>query len=232
VAWRKLSAVNLHHQACADVQRLLTAHGTWLSGFRGVLDLGVQDAGGYWEIPNVDFVAMDACVRSGHVRQFAAGLAGQLAGCQSPLRLRVTSFAGLHLYTPAGERMRTRSWPRSRRTGLLLQPSAYEQPLLLEDDLYLDGSLFGPVYEISVLMDIDLGTKTLRKASLAAIDWGEDDKGREIYYEEEIPPPPMASFGGSGPGGMVPGPASGAQVDDGFSDLLDEEGDETGTDPA
>lgn len=94
--------MNLHHQARADVQRILTAHGTWLSGFRGLLDLGVQDAGGYWEPPNVDFVAMDPCVRSGHVRQFTAGQAGQLAGCQSPLRLRVTSFAGLHLYTSWG----------------------------------------------------------------------------------------------------------------------------------
>lgn len=225
--------MNLHQQARADVQYLLAAHGTWLSGYRGVLDLSVQDAGGYWEIPNVDFVAMDACVRTAHVRQFAAGLAGKLVGCQSPLRLRVTSFAGLHLYTPAGERIRTRSWPRSRKTGLLMQPSAYEQAPLLEDDPSLDDSLFGPSYEISVLMDIDLGTKTLRKASLAAIDWGEDDKGREIYYEEEIPASPMASFGGSGLGGTMLRPGSGGPpVDDDFSDLLDEEGEETGTDPA
>lgn len=225
--------MNLHRQARADVQRLLAAHGAWLSGYRGVLDLGVQDAGGYWEIPNVDFVAMDACVRTGHVRQFAAGQVGQLAGCQSPLRIRVTSFAGLHLFPPSGERIRTRSWPRSRRTGLLMQPSAYEQAPLLEEDPSLDDSLFGPLYEISVLLDIDLGTKSLRKASLAAIDWGEDDKGREMYYEEEIPAPPMASSGGSGLGGLTPRPGSGGPpVDDDFSDFLDEEGAETGTDPA
>jgi hypothetical protein len=93
--------------------------------------------------------------------------------------------------------------------------------------------LFGPPYEISVLLDIDLGTKTLRKASLVAIDWGEDDKGREMYYEEGIPAPPMASSGGSGLGGLTPRPGSGGPpVDDDFSDFLDEEGEDTGTDPA
>lgn len=113
-----------------------------------------------------------------------------------------------------------------------MQPSAYEQPSLPEDEPFLEGTLFGPAYEISVLIDIDPGTKTLRKASLAALDWGEDDKGREIYYEEEIPPAPMASFGGSGLGGMMPGPSSGALADDDFSDFLDEEEEDTGTDPA
>ena len=113
-----------------------------------------------------------------------------------------------------------------------MQPSAYEQPSLSEGDPFLEGTLFGPAYEISVLIDIDLGTKALRKASLAALDWGEDDKGREIYYEEEIPPSPMTSFGGSGLGGIMPGPGSGTPTDDDFSDFLDEGREETGTDPA
>lgn len=113
-----------------------------------------------------------------------------------------------------------------------MQASEYEQPPLIEDDPSLEDGLFGPTYEISILMDIDLGTKTLRKASLAAMDWGEDDKGREIYYEEEIPAPPMAGLGGSGPDGTMPGPGSGGSLDDDFGDLLNEDGEDTGTDPA
>lgn len=81
-------------------------------------------------------------------------------------------------------------------------------------------------------MDINLGTKTLQKASVAAIDWGEDDKGREIYYEEEIPAPPMEGFDDSGEGGTLTRPDSGGPPVDDFSDLLNEEGEETGTDPA
>lgn len=225
--------MDLHRQAREDVRRILSAHDAWLSAYRGFLDLGVQDAGGYWEVPNVDFVSIDPCVRSGHVRQFAAGLVGKLADCESPLRVRMRAFAGVHLYTPGGDRIRTRSWPRSRKTGLLMQASTYEQPPLLEDDPSFEDGLFGrPPYEVSVLMDIDLGTKTLRKASVAAIDWGEDDKGQEIYYEEEIPAPPMEAVDDSGLGGPIPRPYSGGPLVDDFSDLLDEEGVNTGTDPA
>lgn len=224
--------MNLHQQAREDVRRLLSTHDTWLSGFRGALDLSVQETGGYWEIPNVDFVSMDPSVRTGHVRQFTAGLLGKLNSCESPLRVRVASFAALHLYTPDGQRIRTRSWPRSRKTGLLIQASTHEQPFLVEDDPSLDDALFGSPYEISILMVIDLGTKTLQKASLAAIDWGDDDKGREIYYEAEIPALPMEGFDDSGEDGTIIGPDSGGSPADDFGDFLDEEEEETGTDPA
>jgi hypothetical protein len=101
-----------------------------------------------------------------------------------------------------------------------MQASTYEQPPLLEDDPSFEEGLFGrPPYEVSVLMDIDLGTKTLQKASVAAIDWGEDDKGREVVDD-------------SGLGGPIPRPDSGGSLVDDFSDLLDEEGEDTGTDPA
>jgi hypothetical protein len=87
-------------------------------------------------------------------------------------------------------------------------------------------------YELSVLLDIDLGTKTLYMASLAAIDWGEDDKGREIYYEEEIPPPAMTGFDGSGPDGGPARPGPSSPLDDDFNDMLDDGEEVTGSDPA
>jgi hypothetical protein len=78
-----------------------------------------------------------------------------------------------------------------------------------------------------VLVDLDLATKTLRTAVLAAIDWGQDDKGKEIYYEEEIPATPMEGFGGAV--GGTPAPSAGGWgggSGTGFEDLLqdDEEG--------
>jgi hypothetical protein len=88
-------------------------------------------------------------------------------------------------------------------------------------------------YEISVLLDFDLGTKTLYMASLAAIDWGEDNKGRQIYYEEEIPPPAVTGFDdpdpGVRPGGRPPGES--LLLDD-FKDLLGNGEGVAGTDPA
>lgn len=135
--------MDLHRQAREHVRRVLGAHGTWLSAYRGCLDLGVQEAGGYWEIPNVDFVSIDACVRTGHVRQFAAGLLGKLTGHESPLRVRVVSFAGLHLYTPDGQRIRTRSRPRSSKTGLPMRASTHEQPPLPGDDPSMEDACSG-----------------------------------------------------------------------------------------
>ena len=81
---------------------------------------------------------------------------------------------------------------------------------------------FAKPYELSVLLDIDLGTKTLYMASLVAIDWGSDDKGREIYYEEEIQPLAMTGFDDPGrdEGPGRPGPDSGPRLDDDFKDLL------------
>src|SRR5258708_2265459 len=89
-------------------------------------------------------------------------------------------------------------------------------------------------YEVSVLLDIDLGTKTLYMASLAAIDWGKDDRGREIYYEEEIPPPAVAGFNDPGSDGSLGGPGLGpsSPPDDDFNDLLGDGEEVTGTDPA
>jgi hypothetical protein len=87
-------------------------------------------------------------------------------------------------------------------------------------------------YEISVLLDIDLRTKTLAMASLAAMDWGEDDKGREIYFELEIPAPPMTGFGDTGADESPVPPGSGPLPQDDFGDLLNEGEEDVGSDPA
>jgi hypothetical protein len=89
-------------------------------------------------------------------------------------------------------------------------------------------------YEISVLLDIDPGTKTLYMASLAAIDWGEDNRGREIYYEEQIPPPAMTGSDDSGSGGSPGGAGSDSpsSLDDDFRDFLGDGEGVSETDPA
>jgi hypothetical protein len=227
----KLSRVNLYLQACEDVQQILAVYGSWLSRFRGCLDRSVQEVGGYWEPPDhPDFAIVDACVRTGHVRALAGADASRWPAVKGSLRLKIVSFCGLHLYTLGGQRIRTRSWPRNIKT---------DQPMCGPKEEWVSSPLWGhdPTarsYEISVLLDIDLGTRTLRKASLAAIDWGEDDKGREIYYEEEIPPPAMTGYDGSGPSGDPhrPGRGLGSPPDDDFNDLLADGEGVTGSDPA
>lgn len=237
--------MNLREQAQRDVQAKLSAHGSDLSTIRAWLDQGVQEAGGYWEHPLPDFLVIDPSVRTGHVRQFAAGLAVRQRAkglVLRTLRLKVRSFAGLHLFTPDGWRIRTRQRPQDRKTGKPLHVSSEPEPLFEEEE-FREVAAAGPSallgydpsaqpYELSILMDIDLGTKTLRAASLAAIDWGKDDKGRKIYYEEEIPALPIQLSGPAG-GGDAPGePGSWDGPAGGFDDLLHDEGEETGTDPA
>ena len=209
--------MDLHGKPEEDVRRILAAYGAWLSWFRGRLDRAVQEAGGYWEDPNLDLLSVDPCLRAGHVRQLAATMSGRWPKEGAALRLKVVSFAGIHLYTGEGQRIRTRSRPRNTKTGLPMRPtkSWSETPLFGYDP---DAQ----PYEISVLMDIDLGTKTLAAAWLTAIDWGADDKGREIHYEEEIPAPPLDGYGyGDTNADDAPKePGSGGL---GFGDLLDEE---------
>jgi hypothetical protein len=244
--------VNLHERAERDVKRILAAYGAELSDIRGYIDQSVQEAGGYWEDPNPDFVSIDPGVRTGHVRQWTAGLAAKVratrrkASASSPplLKLKVVSFAGLHWYTLEGERIRTRTRPMSGKRRRPMHAAPPDEGLFRYDDLASSsetsdepGVLFGhdpgaEPYEVSILMDIDPGAKTLQGAWLAAIDWGPDDKGRMIYYEEEIPAPPMKKLGDPGDGGTAVPPGAGGPAEDGFSDFLNEEGEETGTDPA
>lgn len=227
----KISGVNLHRQARADVQRILVAHGPWLSSYRGCLDQSVQEVGGYWEAPaHPDFVSIDPCIRTGHVRALAGAVASRWPRQRASLLLKITPFCGLHVYTPDGQRIRTRTRPRNLQTGLPMRASKekwVQGPPLWGHDPAAQS------YELSVLLDIDLGTKTLFMASLAAIDWGAHDKGREIYYEEEIPPPAVTGLGDSGPCSD----ASGSELNpdsplDDFDDMLDNGEEEAGTDPA
>lgn len=221
--------MNLHHQACEDVQQILAVYGSWLSRFRGCLDRSVEEVGGYWEAPDhPDFAIIDACVRTGHVRALAGADASRWPAEKGSLRLKIVSFCGLHLYTPDGQRIRTRSRPRNMKT---------DQPMRAPKEEWVSSPLWGhdPAtrpFEVSVLLDIDLGTKTLYMASLAAINWGEDDKGREIYYEEEIRPSAMTGFDDSGPSGGPAGPRPGSPLDDDFNDLLGDREEATGSDPA
>ena len=224
--------MDLHRQGRNDVQRLLAVHGSWLSRYRGCLDQAVQEAGGYWEAPDhPDFVAVDPCIRTGHIRALAGAVVSRWPARQASLRLKITSFCGLHLYTPAGQRIRTRTRPRNTKTGLPMR--APKEEWVSGPPLWGYDPIAQP-YEVSVLLDIALGTKTLYMASLAAIDWGEDDKGREIYYEEEIPPPVAAGFDDSGPDGSQGGPGSGlnSPLDDDFNDLLGDGEEVAGPDPA
>jgi hypothetical protein len=191
-------------------------------------------------------VNIDPSVRAGHVRQLTAGQVYKQSA-KTPvlrtLRLKVVSFAGLHLYTEQGCKIRIRNRPVDRKTGRRIRALGAEyqpEPLFGEDLVSASETetLFGynssaQPYEISVLMSVDLGTKTLIAAALAAIDWGPDDKGRQIYYEEEIPATPMAGFdaGGADPtpppsGGWGGGPGTG------FEDLLRNEEEGTGSGPA
>ena len=242
--------MELRQQAELDVKRILSAHGPDLGNIRAFLDLAVQETGGYWEDPNPDFVGIDANVRAGHVRQFAAG---QMSGSANKapvlrtLKLKVVSFAGLHLYTPEGQRMRTRKRPVNRRTGKPMRAvdaNAGLEPLFdlgstpqespdAVQPLFGHDSSAHP-YEISILMDIDLGSKTLRAASVAAIDWGSDDKGRKIYYEEEIPAIAMVGRSGPDDGDSLPTAPDGWNEPDsgGFDEFLGDEGEETGSGPA
>jgi hypothetical protein len=231
--------MDLQRRAAQHVKRLMAAHGGDLSTIRGCYDLSTQETGGYWEYPNTDFLIIDPSVRSGHIRQLTAGEVSKRSEAQPALRtlrLKVVSFAGLHLYPPTGERIRVRRRPFDR-TGKPMRapnPAFCTEPLFGEDldSPGEDGTLFGydpdaQPYEISVLVDLDLATKTLRTAVLAAIDWGQDDKGKEIYYEEEIPATPMEGFGGAV--GGTPAPSAGGWgggSGTGFEDLLqdDEEG--------
>jgi hypothetical protein len=239
----KLSVMNLRQIAEQDVKRMLATHGADLGNVRACLDLSAQETGGYWETPNPDFVSIDSCVRTGHIRQLAAG---KLVRKLLPtLRLKVKTFAALHLLTPDGKRIRTRTRPVVRRTGKPMRalPAGFEQePLFGDEDLQAAqgaaGVLFGydppaqQPYEISILMDIGLGTKSLAGAWLAAIDWGKDDKGRTIYYEEQIPALPMQLSGSTG-GGNPPDASDGwGRPGNGFEDFLQDEGEGTGSDPA
>lgn len=224
--WRKLSCVDLHQPGREDVQRILRAYGPWLSRFRGCLDQAVQETGGYWEAPNhPDFAVIDSCVRTGHVRALAGADAIRWPAQKASLRLKITPFCGLHLYTSDGQKIRTRSRPRNAKTGLPMRApkDGYARPLWGHDPS-------AQPYEISVLLDIDLGTKTLYRASLAAIDWGVDDKGREIYYEEEILPPATGFNESETEGPDAPESGFGSPLDD-FTDLLGN-GEEVGPDPA
>ena len=223
--------MNLHQPGREDVQRILGAHGPWLSRFRGCLDQFVQEVGGYWEAPeHPDFAIIDPCLRTAHVRGLAGAAAIRWPAQKASLRLKITSFCGLHLFTPDGQRIRTRSRPRSLKTGLPIRApkECVSGPPLWGYDP------FAQPYEISVLLDIDLGTKTLYMASLAAIDWGDNDRGREIYYEEEIPPPAVTGIEDSGAdeGPDGPGPGFDSPLDDDFTDLLGDGEEVAGTDPA
>lgn len=220
--------MNLHDQGRQDVQEILAAYGRWLSRFRGCLDQSVQEVGGYWEAPDhPDFAALDSCVRTGHVRALAAADVTRWSAQKASLRLKITSFCGLHLYTQEGQRIRTRTRPRKLKTGQSMRAAA-EQWVC--DPLWGDPAVES--YEISVLLDIDLGTKTLYKASLAAIDWGEDNKGKQIYYEEEIPPPATTGFDDLDPDARPGGPLRGPSLLDDFKDLLGSGEGVVGTDPA
>ena len=219
--------MDLHQQAVQDVECVLAQYTSWLSAFRGCLDVAVQEAGGYWEDPQPDFRIMDACTRMGHVRAFAGGLTAKLPQCKPRLDLKVVSFSGLHLYTQDGQRIRTRTHPKNAKTGLPMRVVQRGARL----------TLFGPEaapepYEISVLLSVDLRTKTLACASLAAVDWGEDDKGRAIYHEVEIPPPPVFGVGSSSGDGSPPKPHGPSVLDDDFRDLLGAGEEVVGTDPA
>lgn len=223
--------MNLHGQGREDVRKILAVHGLWLSRYRGCLDQAVQEVGGYWEAPDhPDFAAIDPCVRTGHVRTLTAVVVARWPAQKATLRLKVTPFCGLHLYTPEGQRIKTRSRPRTRKTGQPMRAPKGEW--IIGPPLWGHDPTAQP-YEVSVLLDIDLGTKTLYKASLAAIDWGDDNKGREIYYEEEIPPPAAMGFNdpGSDAGAGGPGPSR-SPLDDDFTDLLGGGEGVAGTDPA
>jgi hypothetical protein len=233
-------------QAMRHVKQLLGVHGRDLGTIRGFYDLSTQEVGGYWEDPNTDFLIIDPSVRSGHIRQMTAGRVAK-RGTEDPvlhtLLLKVVSFAGLHLHAPTGERIRVRKRPIDQKTGKPMRAPSAEftaEPLFGDDlaSLGENGTLFGydpdaQPYEISMLVDLDLATKTLKGAVLAAIDWGQDDRGREIYYEEEIPATPMEGFDGAV--GVAPPPSAGGWgggSETGFEDLLQDEGEETGPDPA
>lgn len=217
--------MDLHQQAEEDVKRLLAEHGSQLSRIRGQLDLATQEVGAIWEAPNPDFISIDPCVRAGDIRQLAAGREAQRKSNDNKLRLKRVAFAGMHFFTPEGQRIRTRSRP-STKAGAPIRQISYRSLALWDDDLPERP------YELSVLMEIDLGTKTLKGAWLAAVDWGKDDKGRQIYYEEEISAPPMEGLNDGPNGAPTPPTPDGSPPSDGFSDLLGDGEEETGADPA
>jgi len=246
--------MNLHEQAREDVRDVLAAHSAELGQHVTCFDLSVQETGGYWEDPNPDLAIIDPGVRSAHMRQFAGGLAARAARVHAgkpALRLRLRSMAGYHLLTPDGRKIRVRMRPVTGRSRRPMRATTSDSELMFDYDLTarvqdpdprdreeaeVPGVLFGydpsaRPYEISVLLEVDLGTKTLASAWLAAIDWGKDDRGKMIYYEEQIPAVPLDDTGEPG-GGIAgtPGPQSPADL--GFEEFLKDEGEETGSDPA
>lgn len=64
------------------------------------------------------------------------------------------------------------------------------------------------------------------------MDWGEDDKGREIYYEIEVPSSTATGFGSPGPGRQPQRPSPFGPPDDDFGDLLDQDENSAGLDLA
>jgi hypothetical protein len=246
--------MNLRERAREDVRGILAAHGTELGQHVTCFDMSVQETGGYWEDPNPDLASIDPGVRSAHMRQFAAGLARRAASVQAgkpALRLRIRPMAGYHLLAPDGRTIRVRMRPVTGRNRRPMRAATSDSELLFEYDLAVGaqdpdarereetanpGVLFGydpsaRPYEISVLLDVDLGTKTLSSAWLAAINWGQDDRGEMIYYEEQIPAMPLGDVGE--PGGRSAGPSGPPDPADlGFEEFLKDEGEETGSDPA
>lgn len=237
--------MDLRSKAERDVKHALATYGPDFIKLRSALELAVQEAGAHWEHPNLELSLIDACVRSGHVRQLAAGhlLRGRMG--EVTLGVKLVPFAGIHLYTPGGQRIRTRSRPVTGRDRRPMRPDVFHADPLFDleigdqtgEETEQSEVLFGHApsaepYELDVLLDLDVITKTLTMASLAAIDWGPDDKGKMIYYEEEIPASTIAlPSGPNGDGTPVP-PGAEGPADDGFGDFLADEGDETGIDPA
>jgi hypothetical protein len=234
--------MNLHEQARGDVLDVLAAHSAALGQHVTCFDLSVQEAGGYWEDPNPDLANVDPGVRGAHIRQYAAGLAKRVQGGKPTLRLRMRPMAGYHLLAPDSRKIRVRMRPvtgRRRRPMRAADDSEltfdYDMTTRQQDPGPLEnaeaaasGVLFGydpsaQPYEISVLLDVDLGTKTLASAWLAAIDWGSDDRGKMIYYEEQIMAMPLDDTG-------EPGPRDPGNL--GFEEFLKDEGEDTGSDPA
>lgn len=174
--------MDLHDRPRQVVQQILDSYGSWLSSYRGYLDVAVQEVGAIWEPRFPELGDVDACVTAGDVRQRAyASLLEEWKESNAPFRVKLVAFAGLHLYTPEGRRITTRKYPQDARTNAKIPVT--EPPLVLfGEDPRADP------FDISVLWDLDFNAKTLRSAHLAAIDWKdlEGDKGPPILYHAEL----------------------------------------------
>ncbi|MFF4198249.1 hypothetical protein [Nonomuraea sp. NPDC001831] len=210
------------------VQQYLQCYGDHLSIVRDLLDASIQDAAAYWEEEIPNFRDMDPCSRASHIRQYFSANWRSPNDLKHVLKLEVRFNNGLHLFAPNDVRMRIKTRPKNPKNGLPLDVTEW----VVQEDLFGNEVGSGP-YEFAVLWTIDFNASALGTATLAAVDFGQDDNGPAIiYHEEEIPQLSTARGSRDNDDARdIHSESAGPGTDD-FNEFLEDDGEGYGQDPA